>query len=93
MKNFSMTLDDYQRMLELQGHKCAICKQENKKIIMSNKTGRETLHIDHNHKTGKVRGLLCHNCNATIGLVKESKDTLYKIISYLDDKNADIENL
>jgi len=45
-------------MLDEQGHGCAICKSKPQKRSMS---------IDHNHKTGKVRGLLCDSCNLSLG--------------------------
>ena len=48
----------YYQMLEQQGRKCAICKAEPKKRMLS---------IDHNHTTGKVRGLLCDGCNLSLG--------------------------
>ncbi len=43
----------------------------------------KVLHVDHNHKTGKVRGLLCYNCNNGIGRFKEDIETLEKAIEYL----------
>ena len=63
----------YYRMLELQGNKCAICKAESK---------RRAMNIDHNHKTGKVRGLLCDGCNLSLGLI-ERKEWLDKAMQYL----------
>ena len=39
--------------------------------------------VDHDHKTGKVRGLLCHNCNRALGLLKDSTEYLENCISYL----------
>jgi len=41
-------------------------------------------HVDHCHKTGKVRNVLCFNCNAALGHVNDSKDILSKLINYLD---------
>ena len=49
-----LTLDDYERLLADQGGVCAICKRPPKK---------RRLHVDHDHATGKVRGLLCFTCN------------------------------
>lgn len=44
----------------------------------------ENLHIDHNHKTNKVRGVLCTNCNRGIGHLKDSPTLLLKAIAYLE---------
>lgn len=67
--------DDWESLFSKQFGLCAICK--NPEI--------ETRHlaIDHDHKTGKVRGLLCMNCNIGIGNLKESEETLMSAIAYL----------
>lgn len=44
----------------------------------------KTLHVDHSHKTGKVRGLLCYNCNNGIGRLKDDVSVLEKAIAYLN---------
>lgn len=46
--------------------------------------GKKTPSIDYCHKTNKIRGLLCSNCNTALGLVKDSKDILGKMIKYLN---------
>jgi len=58
-KKYGITPSDYLGMLEKQGHKCAICA-----LPASAQT--KGLHVDHDHKTGKVRGLLCHHCNTSV---------------------------
>ena len=40
--------------------------------------------VDHDHKTGAVRGLLCHNCNRALGLLQDSKENLMNCLSYLE---------
>lgn len=45
--------------------------------------------VDHNHNTGTVRGLLCHNCNSSLGLLKENVSILEKMIKYIED-NKDV---
>jgi len=54
---YGITPEEYNSMFDNQGGKCAICKQ----------VSAETLHVDHCHATGKVRGLLCMKCNTAIG--------------------------
>jgi len=67
-----ISYEEYQkRVLHLNG-KCELC---------SNDT--QTLHVDHCHKTGQVRGLLCGSCNRGLGLFKDSKDVLKEAINYL----------
>lgn len=81
-RNFNITLDDYNNMLALQNGTCAICKQEESKIFK--KTGKRVdLAVDHCHKTGKVRGLLCWKCNASLGKFQDSIEILQNAIKYL----------
>lgn len=75
-RKYNLSMDDYNKLLQLQNYSCAICKTDKP-------GGRGIFHIDHNHKTGKVRGLLCHGCNTGIGLLKESIDVLQNAITYL----------
>lgn len=79
-RNYNMTLDEYLNLAEKQNFKCALCGQENyaMKDIHSG-----ALVVDHNHETGEVRGLLCHNCNRALGLLQDSIHTIDKIIPYL----------
>lgn len=76
--NYGITADDYDRMLEDQGHRCAICN--------STKTGRNDTWfcVDHDHTTGKVRGLLCNTCNRGLGLFKDDPTVLTNAINYLN---------
>lgn len=62
-----MTVDDYARLLILQKGRCAICKKRG-----SGHRGRKVLSIDHDHRTGRVRGLLCHPCNMAVGHLRDS---------------------
>ena len=56
-KQLGVTDDEYARLLEAQGGGCAIC---------GNTPKTRRLDVDHDHKTGKVRGLLCHRCNRSL---------------------------
>lgn len=75
-KKYGITLGDYYDMMFNQSGKCKICDKP------SNGT---KLAIDHCHKTGKIRGLLCVKCNALLGLAGDSKETLNNAIKYLED--------
>ena len=79
-KSFGIKLEQYKKMLVEQKGVCAICgKQETRKY----KSKIVRLSIDHNHKTGKIRGLLCHNCNMAIGHFEENIKFMLKAIQYL----------
>ncbi len=75
LRDFGITLDDYNRQLELQDHKCAICGE----------TGNKALAVDHCHATGKVRGLLCWRCNATLGKFEDKLELFLAAITYLQN--------
>jgi hypothetical protein len=65
-------------MLSFQNHKCAICGIDEKEAV------KQKLYVDHCHTTGNIRELLCHSCNAALGLMKDSIQILTKAIAYLD---------
>lgn len=73
----------YEDMLKWQNYVCAICK--NPEHIISGRINRipKRLAIDHCHKTNKIRGLLCHNCNTSIGKMHDSIEILQSAIDYL----------
>lgn len=78
MKQLGITSNDYFDMLKSQNYKCAICDSE-----IGDKAGNR-LYVDHNHKTGKVRGLLCMNCNFAIGQFQDDVNLLKRAIEYLE---------
>lgn len=68
LKKYKLTEAEYASMLEKSGNKCYICGKPPK---------NRALHIDHNHKTGKVRGLLCYICNTKlIGRLGDREDSI-----------------
>lgn len=74
---FGINIDIYNEMLKAQNGQCAICGSK-----FADKAGR-MLHVDHCHKTGKVRGLLCTNCNTGLGKFKDDPSLMLKAIAYL----------
>lgn len=76
-RNYGLTLQTYNTMLLGQNGGCAICER---------KPGKRPLHVDHNHVTGKVRGLLCHQCNWYLGTVEADPRILSRITIYLSTK-------
>lgn len=77
---FNLTPDQYQKMLEAQNGVCAICGKS-EKMKMNGVVKR--LSVDHDHKTGTIRGLLCNSCNNGLGNYQDSPDLLTKAIDYL----------
>jgi hypothetical protein len=76
---YGLTLEQYDNLLCEQGGCCAICKLDPETAT----PGLPVLHVDHNHKTGEVRGLLCGKCNMAIGLLMEDQDNLANASRYL----------
>ena len=77
IQRLDVDFSTYHSMAKSQGHRCGICRS---KLEHSRNT---KFAIDHCHKTGKVRGLLCSNCNTALGLLKDSKERLLSAIRYL----------
>jgi hypothetical protein len=83
LKKFNLTTAEYYERLKIQNGACAIC-------FGVNKNGRK-LCVDHDHATGKVRGLLCNACNTVLGLLNENRELLgAPFVRYLDEWDASI---
>ncbi len=81
-KSFGITLEDYNKMKDVQGDRCAICGQT-EKTINSNSRKTQALAVDHCHATGAIRGLLCAQCNNGLGRFKDSPELLEKAAEYI----------
>jgi hypothetical protein len=80
MHSFGIGLPEYIQMAVDRGNKCDICGQPEKQ----ERAGKvKALAVDHDHKTGAVRGLLCSDCNTALGKFHDSKDLLTSAIAYL----------
>ena len=79
---YGLSKEQYETMVKDQDGKCAICKKEEKEKDGQRGTALN-LSVDHCHKTGKVRGLLCRQCNIGIGRLQESIEVLQSAIDYL----------
>ncbi len=80
-RKFGLTLEDFNEMLLAQECLCAICKIHVSKL-------KRDISVDHDHKTGKVRALLCYRCNTILGMAKDSIEVLKNTIAYLEKHNA-----
>lgn len=81
-KKYGISVSDYNALVEKQNGVCIICSQPS---IRVDRDGISRLVVDHCHTTGKVRGLLCHNCNVALGLFKDDPDLLQKAKEYLQN--------
>lgn len=89
-KMYRMSLDDFDRLLAEQGGVCAVCRTDTP-------GGAGTWQVDHDHaccsgrtSCGKcVRGLLCFSCNQALGLVRDSREILQSLDSYLEKFEGD----
>lgn len=79
-RTYDITIGDYEQMLEDQKHLCKLCGNEG---FTMGKHHKVKLVVDHCHVVGHVRGLLCHNCNRALGLLKDDTSVLEKAIHYL----------
>jgi len=71
-----LTVEQYDVLMKDHEGVCAVCKQPEPQ--------NKALSIDHNHLTGKVRGLLCHPCNAALGLLKEDSARIDRLMKYIE---------
>lgn len=83
MRKYGLTPADYQDMYLAQGGVCAICRQP-ETAVHHTSLAPKALAVDHCHKTGKVRGLLCWHCNSVLGKVKDSVTILRSMVGYLE---------
>lgn len=91
-RKYNITLIDYEKMLNMQNSTCALCLRA--------PTPGKYLHVDHCHSSGRVRGLLCHQCNWFLGTVDSDPDILVRIgiyrtslyTSFIEDRNKVIND-
>lgn len=76
LKKYGLTKDQYLCLLKKQGELCRICQ----------KPFGTRIHIDHDHVTGRIRGLLCHNCNVGMGHFQDKAQLLRAAVAYLEEE-------
>lgn len=90
-RRYGITLDEAKEIFESQNHKCKICGRELK--LYGSKNAEDTAHIDHNHTTGQVRGILCSSCNTGLGKFYDNPVFLQAAIDYLNNSQIKQETL
>jgi hypothetical protein len=81
--NFGISIEDWNKMYEMQNKMCKLCNKQTSSY-------KKRLCVDHCHKTGKIRGLLCDTCNRALGLLNDDTSILKKAIAYLE--NTEVED-
>ena len=76
IKQFGINEEKYNKMVEKVNNRCEICGKHTKEL-------KKSLCIDHDHNTGKIRGLLCSDCNVAIGRFKDNINSIKNAIKYL----------
>lgn len=75
-RQFNLTVEDYETIFNFQGGVCGACKRPPI-------PGKARLAVDHNHKTGLIRGLVCAWCNRVMGLLRDDADRFASMATYL----------
>ncbi len=78
---YGITAEEFNALISKQDGRCAVCQRERPS------KGRDFC-VDHDHETGIIRGILCIQCNAALGLLSESRETIIRLAAYLERDNA-----
>lgn len=81
-RQHQITVNEYRKLIESQNNLCAICGKQESRIARKDRSV-SPLSIDHCHKTGKIRGLLCGKCNMALGGFEDSIEMMQNAITYL----------
>lgn len=80
-RRYGISSEEFERMYADQAGKCAICL---KSIVDGSGQGRDALAFDHDHRTGRVRGLLCAVCNRGLGMFEDDPERLRQAAKYIE---------
>lgn len=85
-KNYGITEEEYKNLLAKYDYRCAVCQQAEGEPKIK-------LCIDHDHKTGKIRGILCSKCNAALGMLDDTPERIIKLFQYLSSRLTNTDSL
>ena len=84
LASHDLTPATYRALLQTQGHRCAICRRGTESWWFGKRgNNRDGWHVDHDHRTGDVRGILCPSCNLMLGNARDEVSTLEAAVRYL----------
>jgi hypothetical protein len=83
-KTYGITIEDYDKLLASQGGKCAICRGG---------TSKRHFAVDHNHKSGVIRGLLCARCNTALARFMDNITNLRRAVKYMKADGAKVTRI
>ena len=84
MSAYNITFEEYKTMIEVQDYKCCICGD-----ILNTDLKKRLAPVDHCHKTGRIRGILCKDCNVGLGSFKDDIDVMNSAIQYIAANGVD----
>jgi hypothetical protein len=79
-KKYGLSKEAFNALLETQNFQCAACRTD--LTVLSNKN----IHVDHCHVIGRVRGIICHGCNTSLGLMRNDPNLIRRLALYLDGR-------
>jgi hypothetical protein len=86
LRKFGITLEQYEKLFEEQNGVCAMCFKP--ETVKNNKgTAPRLLAVDHDHKTGRIRGLLCFRCNTMLDHFDKDLDKIKRVLAYIKEHN------
>lgn len=88
LRVYGMAFRHYSKLFLKQGRRCAICKKKSANPTLEDSKPFD-LFVDHCHRRGKVRGLICGPCNSMLGFARDNVDTLQNAIAYLQIAASD----
>lgn len=90
LRKYGLTLEGWKYLLEQQNYQCKICYVD---FDLNNPRSGNAPVVDHSHSTGKVRGVLCSQCNKGVGCFKDDLNIVHSVLNYLNlNLNLNLEN-
>jgi hypothetical protein len=82
-KRYGVCIDEYEKKIIELGNRCEICNDD-PSLDETKSKNHKMLHVDHDHSTGKVRGLICNGCNRALGFINDNIDKARNLVKYLE---------